>query len=233
MAIVAVTASGLKLLRKAVCERICQKNFVRSIPSLLGSFSRRRQRWLEVNLHCLAGRRFYMADIFISFKTDDTPRVQAVYDGFRARGLTVFWSNDIPIGAPNYQAIIAHEILTAPVVVVVWTNASVHSDPVAQECDQAKGTTSCSKLSWTISCRSICRWGFSTRLRKPCCWAGPAIRTIPNGSSSTAQSTPGWRRKRGVDLQEGRRLSTRCRSRGLPRPATPVEAVFGMQSSPS
>jgi formylglycine-generating enzyme required for sulfatase activity len=78
-----------------------------------------------------------MADIFISFKTDDTPRVQAIYDGFRARGLTVFWSNDIPIGAPNYQAIIAHEILTAPAVVVVWTNASVHSDPVAQECDQA------------------------------------------------------------------------------------------------
>ena len=34
MAIVAVTASGLKLLRKAVCERICQKNFVRSMPPL-------------------------------------------------------------------------------------------------------------------------------------------------------------------------------------------------------
>jgi formylglycine-generating enzyme required for sulfatase activity len=79
-----------------------------------------------------------MADIFISFKTDDTPRVQAIHDGFRARGLTVFWSNDIPIGAPNYQAVIAHEILAAPAVVVVWTNASVHSDPVAQECDQAK-----------------------------------------------------------------------------------------------
>ncbi|MGO9485535.1 MAG: hypothetical protein ACLPX9_13255 [Rhodomicrobium sp.] len=32
--------------------------------------------------------------------------LQAVYDGFRARGLTVFWSNDIPKGAPGYHAII-------------------------------------------------------------------------------------------------------------------------------
>ena len=79
-----------------------------------------------------------MADIFISFKTDDTPRVQAVYDGFRARGLTVFWSNDIPKGVPNYQAIIKDELLKAPAVVVVWTNRSVHSDPVVQECAQAE-----------------------------------------------------------------------------------------------
>ena len=79
-----------------------------------------------------------MADIFISFKTDDTPRVQAVYDGFRARGLTVFWSNHIPPGAPNYQAIIKEELLKAPAVVVVWTNRSVHSGPVAQECAQAE-----------------------------------------------------------------------------------------------
>ena len=79
-----------------------------------------------------------MADVFISFKTDDTPRVQAVHDGFRARGLSVFWSNDIPKGAPNYQAIIKDEILKAPVVVVVWTNVSVHSGPVIQECSQAE-----------------------------------------------------------------------------------------------
>lgn len=79
-----------------------------------------------------------MADIFISFRTDDTPRVQAVHDAFRARGLTVFWSNDIPKGAPNYQAIIKDEILKAPVVVAVWTNESVHSGPVIQECSQAE-----------------------------------------------------------------------------------------------
>jgi formylglycine-generating enzyme required for sulfatase activity len=82
--------------------------------------------------------RFHMADIFISFKTDDTPRVQAIYDGFRARGLTVFWSNDIPAGALNYQAIIKDELLKAPVVVVVWTRNSVQSHPVAQEGAQAE-----------------------------------------------------------------------------------------------
>lgn len=79
-----------------------------------------------------------MADIFISFKTDDTPRVRAIYDGFRARGLTVFWSNDIPAGAPDYHAIIKAEIRKAPVVVVVWTHNSVQSHPVAQEGAQAE-----------------------------------------------------------------------------------------------
>ena len=63
-----------------------------------------------------------------------------VSDGFRSRGLAVFWSNDIPKGAPNYQAILKDEILEAPVVVVVWTNASVHSGPVIQECSQAEKT---------------------------------------------------------------------------------------------
>jgi hypothetical protein len=76
-----------------------------------------------------------MADIFISFKTGDTPRVQAIHDGFRARGLTVFWSNSIPIGLP----IPSHHgtILRAPVVLVAWT-ISVHSGPVV-ECSQAEG----------------------------------------------------------------------------------------------
>ena len=79
-----------------------------------------------------------MADIFISFKTEDTQRVRPIYDGFRGRALSVFWSNDIPKGAPNYQAIIKEELLRAPVVVVVWTHNSVHSGPVAQECSQAE-----------------------------------------------------------------------------------------------
>jgi formylglycine-generating enzyme required for sulfatase activity len=79
-----------------------------------------------------------MADIFISFNTDDTARVQPVFDGFRSRGLTVFWSNDIPPGSPNYQAIIKAEIHKAPVVIVLWTHASVDSHAVAQECSQAE-----------------------------------------------------------------------------------------------
>jgi formylglycine-generating enzyme required for sulfatase activity len=79
-----------------------------------------------------------MADIFISFKTEDTRRIQPVHDCFRARGLSVFWSNDIPKGALNYQATIREEILKAPIVVVVWTHASVHSGPVIQECSQAE-----------------------------------------------------------------------------------------------
>lgn len=79
-----------------------------------------------------------MTDIFISFKTDDTPRVRPIYDGFKARGLSVFWSNSIPKGAPNYQSIIKEELLNARLVVVVWTRDSVKSGPVIQECSQAE-----------------------------------------------------------------------------------------------
>jgi TIR domain len=74
-----------------------------------------------------------MADIFLSFKTSDTPRVQAMFDGLRSEGFSVFWSNDIPVGAPNYQAVIRANLDAAHTVVVVWTAASVHSSPVTQE----------------------------------------------------------------------------------------------------
>jgi hypothetical protein len=45
-----------------------------------------------------------MANIFISFKTEDTLRVQPIYDAFKAHGYLVFWSNNIRKGASNYQA---------------------------------------------------------------------------------------------------------------------------------
>ncbi len=79
-----------------------------------------------------------MADIFISFSTADTARVRPIYDAFKARGLTVFWSNDIPAGAPDYHAVIKDEIRKAPVVVVVWTHNSIISHPVSQECSQSE-----------------------------------------------------------------------------------------------
>jgi hypothetical protein len=79
-----------------------------------------------------------VADIFISFRTGDTERVQPIYDAFVARGLTVFWSNAIPPGAPNYQTIIEAELTKASVVVVLWTHWSVQSEPVLQECLQAQ-----------------------------------------------------------------------------------------------
>ena len=105
-----------------------------------------------------------MADVFISFKTDDTPRVQAVHDGFRARGLTVFWSNDIPKGAPNYQAVIKDEILKAPVVVVVWTAGSVHSGPVVQECSQAEKASKLFQILFDFSAYSDLAIGFARLL---------------------------------------------------------------------
>jgi hypothetical protein len=79
-----------------------------------------------------------MADIFLSFRTEDTERVQPIYDAFVARGLRVFWSNAIPKGAANYQTIIEDQIQKASVIVVLWTHWSVQSQPVVQECMQAQ-----------------------------------------------------------------------------------------------
>jgi hypothetical protein len=79
-----------------------------------------------------------MADIFISFHTKDTERVRAVHDAFIARGLTVFWCDAIPKGAPNYQTILLDELTEATAVVVLWTHNSVKSNPVIQECSQAE-----------------------------------------------------------------------------------------------
>ena len=132
-----------------------------------------------------------MADIFISFKTDDTPRVQAVYDGFRARGLTVFLVQRYPQGAPDYHAIIKAEIREAPVVVVVWTHNSVLSHPSPRKAPRRSGTTNSSKSFWTISVYRFPHGGEVQSSENDAAGLDPT-RTIPNGSSSTAQSTPGW-----------------------------------------
>ena len=79
-----------------------------------------------------------MADVFISLCTIDTDRVRVIHDSLKAHGLSVFWSNDIAKGASNYQSIIKVEIIKAPAVLAVWTHASVDSEPVAQECAQAR-----------------------------------------------------------------------------------------------
>ena len=79
-----------------------------------------------------------VVDVFISFKTSDTDRVRPFHDGFRARGLAVFWSNDIATGSSDYQAIIRAKIREATTVLVIWTHSSVESNAVAQECSQAE-----------------------------------------------------------------------------------------------
>ncbi len=79
-----------------------------------------------------------MADIFISFKSSDFARVSPLRKALLRRGLSVFWSTDIQIGSSNYQTVIADEIKRAGVVLVVWTEASVDSHAVVQECVQAE-----------------------------------------------------------------------------------------------
>jgi hypothetical protein len=79
-----------------------------------------------------------MTDIFVSFATADTLRVQPIVDGFRQLGMSVFWSNDIPKGAVDYHAVIKQKINESAIVIVAWTKASVTSNPVIQECAQAE-----------------------------------------------------------------------------------------------
>lgn len=79
-----------------------------------------------------------MADVFISFATSDATRVGVVADALRERGISVFWSMEIPKGAPDYHAVIKAEMNIARLVLVAWTKTSVLSHPVSQECAQAE-----------------------------------------------------------------------------------------------
>lgn len=78
-----------------------------------------------------------MADIFISYKRDDLATAQRIVRGLRARGLSVWWDQDIPPAAP-WEATIEHELESATVVIVAWSRASAASDNVKAEARRAR-----------------------------------------------------------------------------------------------
>ncbi len=78
-----------------------------------------------------------MADVFISYASEDRDRVRPLAEALIARGFNVWWDRALAAGQ-DYAAIIERELKAAKAVIVVWTNASVASTFVRDEAGRAR-----------------------------------------------------------------------------------------------
>ncbi|WP_395646199.1 toll/interleukin-1 receptor domain-containing protein [Terricaulis sp.] len=78
-----------------------------------------------------------MADVFLSYKSEDRERVALIADAFEQAGFSVWWDSQIEIGV-RYSDHIGAELDAAKAVVVVWSERSVRSDWVREEADLAR-----------------------------------------------------------------------------------------------
>ena len=78
-----------------------------------------------------------MADIFISYKSEERALPEALANDLRAAGYSVWWDMDL-IGGATFRAQILEQLSVARAVIVIWTPASVQSEFVLDEADHAK-----------------------------------------------------------------------------------------------
>ncbi len=65
-----------------------------------------------------------MADIFLSYASEDRDRIKPIVDGLEQAGWTVFWDRKTPVGM-TWEDFIEEKLLQARCVVVVWSEISV------------------------------------------------------------------------------------------------------------
>jgi hypothetical protein len=78
-----------------------------------------------------------MADVFISYASEDRNRVKPLADALQQRGFKVWWDRSLGAGQ-DYTAIIERELKNAKAVIVVWTQGSVASTFVRDEAGRAR-----------------------------------------------------------------------------------------------
>ncbi|HEX8840895.1 MAG TPA: TIR domain-containing protein [Sphingomicrobium sp.] len=78
-----------------------------------------------------------MADVFISYKREDSARVGKLVAALRAAGLDAWWDEDIEGGA-QWEATIERALAGAKAVIVCWSPASVASENVRSEARVAR-----------------------------------------------------------------------------------------------
>ncbi|GAN00059.1 hypothetical protein U91I_03722 [alpha proteobacterium U9-1i] len=78
-----------------------------------------------------------MADIFISYASEDRARVRPLAEALLARGFNIWWDRSLSAGQ-DYTAIIERELKSAKAVIVTWTQSSVHSTFVRDEAGRAR-----------------------------------------------------------------------------------------------
>ena len=77
-----------------------------------------------------------MNDIFISYQSSDRAVAQRFADAFEARGWSVWWDREIPVGE-SFDQVIEKELTAARCVVVLWSKQSTSSRWVRAEASAA------------------------------------------------------------------------------------------------
>jgi tetratricopeptide (TPR) repeat protein len=78
-----------------------------------------------------------MADVFISYASEDRARVRPLAEALQSRGFNIWWDRSLAAGQ-DYTAIIERELKTAKAVIVVWTQSSSLSTFVRDEAGRAR-----------------------------------------------------------------------------------------------
>lgn len=78
-----------------------------------------------------------MADVFISYASEDAKRVRPLAEALQQRGFNVWWDRSLAAGQ-DYASIIERELRAAKAVIVVWTDASTLSTFVRDEAGRAR-----------------------------------------------------------------------------------------------
>ncbi len=78
-----------------------------------------------------------MADIFISYSSEDRERVRPLAEALEKRGLTVWWDRALAAG-DDYATVIQRALDEARAVIVVWSRNSVDSPWVRDEAARAR-----------------------------------------------------------------------------------------------
>lgn len=77
-----------------------------------------------------------MADVFISYASEDRERARALAETLETRGWTVWWDRQILPGE-TFESVIERELACADCVLVLWSESSVQSHWAKAEADEA------------------------------------------------------------------------------------------------
>jgi len=78
-----------------------------------------------------------MADIFISYASEDQARVEPLAKALEDQGWGVFWDFTIPVGK-TWRQVITEALDAAKCAVVIWSNTSINSEWVQEEAEEAQ-----------------------------------------------------------------------------------------------
>ena len=78
-----------------------------------------------------------MADIFISYASEDRARAEKLAQALGARGWSIWWDREIPLGR-SFDEVIEKALAEARCVIVLWSRFSIVSEWVRNEASEAR-----------------------------------------------------------------------------------------------